>query len=58
MLFIFNFHANPDPAFRSYADPEPDSASKNNADTCGSGTGFVWLTTGRDMDSGQALEME
>jgi hypothetical protein len=38
MLLIFDFNANPDPnpAFHSNAGPEPDSASKNTVDTCGS----------------------
>jgi hypothetical protein len=37
-LLNFNFNADPDlaPAFHSNADPDP--ASKNNADTCGSGS--------------------
>jgi hypothetical protein len=31
-LLNFDFDADPDPAFYSNADPEPDLASKNNAD--------------------------
>ncbi len=36
-LLIFDFNADPNPAFHSNADPYPDPASKNNANPCGTG---------------------
>jgi hypothetical protein len=43
-LLNFDFNAASDPAFHSNTDADPDSASKNNADLCGSGS--ATLTAG------------
>ncbi len=51
-LLNFDFNADMDSAFNSYADPDPGPAPKNNADPCGSGYESATLFGGHIDRSG------